>query len=665
MAYDQEKINKDLTDHNTSESDFQRHVVELCKTHLRQSVHAISSNYLKWDHNDMVYRGYKLNDKNDQVAEQKKEPHKIIVPITYAQIQTAVAFLIAQFSARARFYELVPFGSEDTRAVEALEADLDYQLRRNNFHSVLANFCLDTLKYGIGILKVDWRQEYSSYRVSKPAKPSGFSSMLGKVGIKMPQQNEESVERILSYEGSKIYNVSPYCFYPDPTINIARFQEGQFVAHDEDRSKAFLETYEGNFYYGTKKVPGFIPSDDLRNWTRRTGSAYLQQGAPISERGEGSKQIVVTECQILLNPKQIKEKFDMDIGDEDRPVKFIAVIANNQKLIKFERLGYLHDQFTYVVAESSPDHTAFINGGLSDTIDELQQLITFLLNSHVTNVKKIIQNRLVVDPQKVDLDDIRNNAMLIKLKQSNLPIDRVLYQLQMQDVTSHHIGDLEHIFKLVQLVSGISENALGQYTTGRRSATEARSVQQGAASRSKLLANHLWSTGLEPLGKMLLSNTRQGRSRAVYSAIVGPELEAQAPYDTTILVGEEQISGGYDFAPFDATLPSEKQAQAAVLKELLEPMISNPQLGMMLQLDPVKLLHRVAQLLGIKDLGDLKPEMQNPGSGIDPAMIALLQQQAASKGPEGPSNGPSSPEAAAPSGPPINVKIDARQPAAE
>lgn len=613
MSYDQEKINTDLRENDNSTSEFQKKVVELCMSWVKVSADEMSKLYDNWDNNDFIYRGYRSVDKEDKDSIKAGEPPKIIVPITFAQTQTALSFLFATFMQKPRLYELLPSGPEDGKSQEALETDLDYQMTKQKALFKIYCYLLDVFKYGMGIIKVDWTEDHCKMRVGVQKPKFDLLASISRLFGRPSQPQMETVEEvqdILAYQGNRLSNVSPYAFYPDPTVTIAKFQDGRFVAHDEETSYADVEGKEGKEFFGCEKIPNTIPSEDMRQRNRRTGSAFKNQvGASAEVPGSNEtnsnkpRTVVKLEITFVMSEKEATRQFGRDMGNNPDQVKWVAVIGNDRKLIQFKPTGYLHNKFNYALAEFSPDNNAFYNPGLSDTIYELQNLITFFLNSHVVNVKKIIQNRFIGDPSKVYKEDITNNESFIRLKQSGLPIDRVLQQLQVMDVTKQHVGDMDMLVKLVQVVTGINENALGQYSQGRRSATEARSVNAGAAARLKMHAQLIWLQGLEPAGQQILSNTRQGRTEDVYNKIVGL-LAKDAPFATTILADPSSLAGGYDFTPYDATLPSDKAFQASIFQELLTTMLSNPASMQLLNKDPLKLLKHIAQLYGIKNIDD-------------------------------------------------------------
>jgi hypothetical protein len=220
---------------------------------------------------------------------------------------------------------------------------------------------------------------------------------------------------------------------------------------------------------------------------------------------------------------------------------------------------------------------------------------------------------MVVDTRGVDLNTVEARSRVIMLKNgANQGVDKYLKQLNVQDTTTHHMQDAESLIQLMQTVTGVNENAMGQYNGGRRSATEARAVIQGASGRMRNLANLLWNSVLAPLGRQLLLNQRQGISLEQFTKVVGEEnAEVYAEFHKSV----SQLIGSYDLFVFDGTSPSEKVFLAQSLQELLSIVMSNPMAAAQFNLDPAKMIKEIYELRGVSGL---------PRFSFDPAQRSQL-----------------------------------------
>lgn len=617
---DQENIKEDL---QKESSEFQKKVLDFVKGRIRSSANEMNKYHSGWEDADLIYRGYRVMDKKDAEAAKKDEPHKIIIPASYALTQVALSYLMATFYVDSNFYRLAGRGAEDQTIKEGMEVDLNYQMSKLRSYTFMYMWLQDSFKYGLGVVKSSWVEKSRTVRTlrEKP-RPMGdsimekISALLGQSPDERTPEMEEVIEEMKVFEGTKVTNISPYNFYPDPSVPICKLQDGSFVGHEEETTISSVQSEEGTTYHGTAHIPDHIPADAFDGTARRVGRDTIFAGLDVSVLSATSEDVktggacLLTELQFTSNRKALEKNFGYTLPEEYgelEPVKMIATIANDLKVIQFQPLGYLHNQYTYDIIEYSPDHNSFLNPGLGETINNLQEMATWFLNSHVMNVRKAIRNRFIVDPDKIHSEDLASGLEVIRTKNmAGRSVKDAVYSLEVTDVTRNHVADMEQINRMMQVITGINANALGQFSTGRRSATEARNVSNSTDARLKMHGMLAWSMGLEPLGQKMIANTNQLRSREFYSFIVGDDAE-KYPYEEVITASPQKIIGGYDFVPYNGTLPSDKERNAMHLRELIEVLMKNPQEVMsMTELSLDKLLEKTLALYGVKNYDSFK-----------------------------------------------------------
>jgi hypothetical protein len=279
----------------------------------------------------------------------------------------------------------------------------------------------------------------------------------------------------------------------------------------------------------------------------------------------------------------------------------------------------MHDEFTYVVAQLTPDQHQILNDGLANDIQQLQDILTWFINSRITSVRKNIDNKLVVDPSGIEMKDLNDRKPVIRLKQDGARggIDKVIKQLDVSDVTQSHLADAKYLHEMVQVVTGISDNALGQFHQGRRSATEAKSVNSGSFQRLKTGVMLAYTLALKPLGRQMLSNLRDGLSAETFVKIMKDDAEQSSEF---IQVDKNSLAGDYDFEFIDGTLPSERIYIAQALENILMAFMKSPETAIALQMDPRAMLLEAMTLRGIKNPKRFTLNVQQ-------MMLAQQQQQ--------------------------------------
>ena len=608
-----DKIKKELSE--KEETPFLKQMLEDTRALVSISRRKMTEYYPQWDKNDDVYRSIRQRDKTDILAFERNEPEKMVVPISYAQIQTFVAFCFLLYYQKDRFFELTGFTKEDDKPAKVGESLLARDLSKNVFEAKLVQFLLDIARFGLGVMKCSWSVEKQMVRKEvKVEAPSLFSVKLGSTKV------QEQIEWATAYEGNRIINVSPYRFFPDVRLPLTRFQEGEFCASEDIYSMSQLKMWEHEGVVAgvdhIKPLGKDIAMDRGYRWdTGLDPGGALTQGAGVKGDGQTKKTVIITECQRTIIPKQ----YEVDgepLGEEDYPIKYLIWIANDNRIVKCEPMNYLHNEFTYSVGQFVYDNNVLVSAGLSDVIDQLQSVISWFINSRITNVRKVISDKLIVNTAMVNMSDLQNRRPVIRLTGAATgDIDRYIKQLQLQDVTIQHIADVKSLHDILKMVTGINDSLLGEVRPGRRSATENRNTTTGSASRLKTIASVLFRSALEPLGRQMLSNLRDGLDEKTYVKALQSKAQATPEF---IKVNKEDLAGHYDFEVFDGTLPSDRYHIAQAIDELLQGLLGNPQAAVYLGMDPKKLLMESLQLRGVRNPERFTLDQQPNPNVIEP-----------------------------------------------
>ncbi len=576
-------------------------LLQRCKDYLKLSRVEMVRHYPDWDRHDQVYRGERYPDDEDIKARERKEPMKMIVPLTYQQVQTFVSFCYGVFNQRDFFYELAGADSASEQAAKVGMALLERDMNYNRFKSEkLTQFLTDIGRYGIGVLKESWVHETVPVVQQVPDPNFVQDPNLPQVAPPMVTQVIDATK----FKGNKIIPVNPYRFFPDPRIPITRWREGEFCADEIEYGRGDLEILEQQQQCaGVQYIPAFRQED-------LDGRRLIWIGKdPMLMYNNVPRFVLISELQIRLNPAKFEYAPGKFLNPAiDREIKCLVWMANDSRIVRLEELGYAHDEFGYNVAQFSNDQIRFINFGLAEVLGPLQDTITWFINARITSVRKVISNRLVVDPSGIEVKDLQDRNPIIRLKKTmaGSGVDRYIQQLKVQDVTQSHLTDCSYLTKYGQEATGITDTLLGQFAGGRRSATEARQVAPAAAGRLLLTAHGIWDSALLPLGQKMLSNLRQGLDEPTLVKVIGAQ---QLMTDPLTMQGAQffknvtkaDLVGNYDFLVFDGTLPTERNATALTLQELLVAMAKDPRLALVFQKDPLLLINEVLDLRGVRN----------------------------------------------------------------
>ena len=606
-----------------------------CKGLVDSSRNVMQRYYSKWKKYDEVFRAHMPADRDDKNAQVRKEPKKAVVPVTLSVVSTFTAFAYAVLTQRPTFYELVSTKEESDGDGRFLaEALLERDLEVSKFHGlVLVKLLQNYANLGLCIVRHGWRTDYGRRQVRKEVESTMFGMFKQMFQSEVPTEvvEEEYVRR----EGNDINHISPYRFFPDTRVPLERFQEGEFVATEYEMGYIPAKKAEARQELaGVKHVttlPRNLFSSTHADSNRLYSAVKSLKLQPRLVGTESSLPLLITEVEIELIPNEWSLSGSKVLGEEDYPVKFLVKIANDNRIVAVERMNYTHEKFTFDVAEFVSDQNHYIGFGVSEIIEDLQNTISWFINSRITSVRKVIQNQLIIDPTGVNMEDVKNRRPVIRLlhNASGQDVRKFVNQLQLQDVTQAHLTDVNYLTELVYEVTGISRNMIGQYATGRRSARESASVNINASNRASLYVRTIWDVLLRPLGQKMLENLRTGLSVEQYVKAVGAQAAMSEGTVSLFAVRPEDISGNYEFQTYDGTLPSERAEKAHALAELLEVMLRAPELIQAYQIDVWQLIREWAILRGIRhpDRFRVREQPQQGGTDGSGAQPGLPGQQ--------------------------------------
>lgn len=555
---------------------------------ISRSRDIMGKEYARWRRNLSVYRGEMPRNENDLEAEEVGEPERFVVPMSFAQVQTFVAFCFLLMQQNRRFYEFEQVGDEDRDIREIAEELLHGEMQENHWPSKFYQSLLDAARMGITVTKEVW--------VRQTVWVPGQSSVQNINGSNLFDLVSNGDREVVRYEGNIINNLSPFKFFPDVSLPLTRWREGLWVADEEEYKIHYIKQLERKgLVAGIKHVKRMAADAwDRRMKNNALSMLYDEQYNSRNMSEDDDFVVVLAEHYVRLIPK------DFDLGPEEYEILHLVRIANDQRIVSIERYGYVHDDFPHNVGLLSPDTCTTLSASLCDTIHSIQEIVTYLINARVMGLRKNLGRNLIVDPSVIDMASLANGNDIITTMQGapKNGIERYVKQLEYRDNTATNMSEADNMQRLLLMVTGVNENAMGQFSPGRRSATENRAANSGASSRMKMIATLLWTDCYAPQGRKMLCNLRYGLSYEMFAKYLGERPDLDELYEKFSPEDVEKLIGARDVFTFENTMPSEKGFLAQSMQELLIAIIGNPQTAQMYDVD--KLMEEIYALRGIQ-----------------------------------------------------------------
>lgn len=580
-------------------------ILDALMARIRLSKEKMTQRYQHFADMENEFIAYIPESENDKLRKTNRKQQglqtytTIAIPYSYSMLMAAHMYWTSVFLSRSPIHQYQGRHGETENKVQAMEALIDYQVSVGQMMIPYYIWLLDAGKYGMGIVGTYWADEYEM--VSEFVEE--YQQYNGVPLITEKKQLIRLTKRVNTYSGNKVYNIRPQDFLPDPRVPITRFQDGEFAGRRTDIGwNHILKRAAQGQYFNIDRLK-MMRSEST---TREQGSSQVilpqnEISPAISSGTQSIPDIGTTEAHemcVELIPR------DWELGTGEYPEKWVFTLAQEKVIIGAQPLGLYHSKFPFDVMEYEPDGYALFKRSLLEIVKPLNEVMTWLVNSHFYNVRKALNNQWVVDPSRVTMTDITtpNAGKVIRVKPQAYGQDvrTMITQLPVVDVTRGNLSDISLIESLMQRIVGVADSVMGMpQKAGRRTAAEVRTSSSFSINRLKTAAEYMSSLGFAPHSQKLVQNTLQKYKKEQVFRIAGTM--TQGPnMDPYMMVTPDQIAGAYDFVPVDGTMPVDKFAMMAMWNELLKSASQFPEV--MGRFDLGEVFAYVAQLGGIKNL---------------------------------------------------------------
>lgn len=641
---------EDLLAYNNSASGLHSKIISRLIARRKLSERAIRRRYESWrqvdDHCrlfiDLSKRAKNGDSSTDQNTKEMPWARSIVVPMSYAILQVEMTQLLGIFTRRTPAIEIDGIGPEDIRPAKMMNATLAYDQVQTNYLLELYSAIQDSRRYGMAAIHDGWEDELG-WKV-KRAKPS-TAAILKLLGVKTSKRVWGKLREYNQVETADMYN-----FFPDPRVSASNVQKGEFCGHRIFRGYNWIwrnSIENGGIYFNTDAIQNIVMRQSSIRQQNRTTGVQMNLIGSTDEKDKGFHAIDSFVIEII--PK------DWELGSEERPQKWQFTWVDDQVIIRAHPMEYDHQRFPYSIFESNIDTHVFSNPGSIENLDGLQRFMNWKYNSHVQNLIRFLNNRMVYSSMLIESIDVENPdaAMHIRLTaqgeqllaQGKMSIDQMIHQLQLTDVTGPLMNSVNQDFDFAMRMTGASDQMMGQVTRDKRTLGEVQRVGHEGSARMARDAMLIDVQGIRPLALRWCANRQQFTSEEQYYRIAGKIAEEFG--GDRILVRPEDLWGNFDYIPKTGPEPGDPAERAAALTDgLLAIMKSDTLLAMPDRdgkyLDPHEFIKEILRDKDVKNVNDFYREVQQAAQnglaglqgGMAPQVTVmpdeqLAQQQAA------------------------------------
>src|SRR3990172_8601364 len=337
---------------------------------------------------------------------------------------------------------------------------------------------------------------------------------------------------------------------------------------------------------------------------------------------------------VNLIPKEWK------LGSSESPEKWFFALSSDDVIISCHRAQHNHGMYPLAVASPEFDGYSITPMSRMEILYGLQGTLDFLFNSHIANVRKSINDMLVVDPYLVNINDLKDPepGKLIRLRRPawGHGVDKVVQQLTVQDITRANISDSAYITQWMDRISGADQSMQGAIRQGgpeRLTKGEFQGTRGSAISRLQRIAMIVGMQFMQDVGTMFAVHTQQYMSKETYVKIVGRYAEqlSRTFKSKNARVTPFDLAINYDTIVRDGSIPGGNFSEAWL--QMFTTIAQTPELYQ--QFDVFRIFTYIAQQLGAKNIEDFKRVAGQTNVVQSPDEEVLNQVQAGNLVPSG------------------------------
>jgi hypothetical protein len=436
--------------------------------------------------------------------------------------------------------------------------------------------------YGVGYAVPRWETKMGRKMIKRP------QGLLDKVLNSFYQTGEVAVESEYQviFEGNVLDNIDPYLALPDPNVSAHEVGKGEFFGWVDEDMLFNLRRME------TRPEHGMFNVRYLEKLGGNLTSVIFNQG----------------ELMVDIIPR------DWELGRGKDPEVWVFGLAADKIIISAYPLGGLHDGLPIVAGAPEFDGYGAAPTSPLLSVEELQSMVDFLYTSHIENIKRVINDTIVVDPSLININDLNDNrpgrvirAMKRAWGQGKLK-DNAIFQLDVKDATQQNIQEAMFLMEQAKTATGTLDQMIGnlQPRTSRVSASEAQGLRQSGLSRLERPMQLISYQFMQPIARLFALNTQQNMSEPVFVKTIGELAERLSddfginPQRARVAVNPIDLIIDYDVEAHDGAIPGKGDPGTWV--ELFQILGQSPELAQ--NFDVLRIFKYIARQLGAKNVDD-------------------------------------------------------------
>lgn len=516
---------------------------------------ALEGSKEQWRKLDTNLSTYVYEDDVDRAVRgsDPRKPTNVVVPMLFASQEVFITYLANAFL-KDPIYRLQGRGSKRAKLKAILlERVLSKQHKWFKEALHLTTMFRDAMTYGFGVASPLWRKQRAVLPFSQHVTDL-LAAMLQESGLDAEIGDTIFGDELrVIAEGNELINVDPYNVLLDARATVNKFNDSQYFGYIERDNIMNMLQHDGDPETGVfnakyaKILAG--KASGASAWYTQTDTRNELFGKPQERMLDGDGDPVkpdstIDTIHLYVNivPKE------WNLSDKDEPQLWKFALSGDKVITECRPVNLWHGRLPAVICgpntsgyDISPvSHLALAYG--------MQHFMDFLVKSHVDNVRKALNDMLVVNPAMIEIEDVLNPGpgKIIRTREHaymEQPLQNHIHQLAVQDVTAQNVTDSHVMMQFMQKTLGTSDVTMGDLSGLPERPTEAgvNAAQVGALSRLQLTARKIGMQAIQELAFQEGYNTLQFMGEDVAVSILG-EFEEQLRREFGLEEGESEMT---------------------------------------------------------------------------------------------------------------------------
>lgn len=448
------------------------------------------------------------------------------IPYVFSVIENLVPRMVSQLPT----FLAIPVGPEDVIPAKAMEHKLRYSAERVNLLLELILAIKSSLKFGTGILKTFYAQDFGkAYEmvpmmrtvdvpISEPEMgPDGMPVLDIDGNAQMSNRTEQIQEPVMGPDGQPMMVAQPYEFvkYQGPSaqwVDIFNFwpapdatdvQNARYVIQRSFRELSEIEEMIAQGIY--RLPPGITEVGELATAEEEDPKEIRED-----EVGEGGSDDSTRE------PVELLEYWFRD--------NTVVTVANRRAVIRAQENPFWHGEKPYVRFVDYLLEGEFWGSGEAEAIEGLQDLANAIINQRVDNVRLTMDKMFAVNTKALEdeRDLIVRPGQIVRITGDYLPNEAIM-PIDLGEVNGSAFEEAAEVERLIERTSGVSDFTLGTDDESvNRTATGVSLMTESGNTKIALKVRQMELMALLPLARHWGAIVQQFTEEEEYIRLLGP-----------------------------------------------------------------------------------------------------------------------------------------------